>query len=145
MRGRKPKPVEMRTGRSHKARNIAPIVAKTPLGSPSAWLSKEEKALWRRLARDLPEGLLRACDRPLWEVYVQNLAELRRIREALAELPMADPVALGLRRLSVSLSATIKSIASEFGLSPSARSRVVAAPVASEEESDFVKFARKRA
>ena len=148
MRGRKTLPSaikELRGSRSHKKSPINPIDPPGSLGNPYSWLSKSERALWRLVARDLPAGLLRACDRPGFAAYVGILATIRRYHDQIEAGGMAPDDVLAVERLLINLRAAQLRAEIEFGVSPCARARVAIAAPRSPVEDEFNSFIARKA
>jgi phage terminase small subunit len=142
MKGRKPIPLairELRGSKSHKKANPSPPEPAGTIGDPPAWMRKAEAELWREVAADLPAGLLRACDRPAFGVYISTLTTWRGYHALEGK---GDPKeVLSVHRLMLNLAATLIRLESEFGITPASRSRVrVEVPKG---ESEFEQF-RKR-
>jgi P27 family predicted phage terminase small subunit len=153
MRGRKPKPTHLKlvTGNPGKRRlNPAePRPASAGVPAPPAELSDEAKTEWRRVARGLHRiGLLTGVDRAALAAYCQAWGRWRQAEHALAEMAMRDPLtrALMVRTKDGNLiqnplvgiankaMADMVRYAAEFGMTPSARSRIGAAPNPNDKE-----------
>jgi P27 family predicted phage terminase small subunit len=138
MRGRKPKPTELKLVSGNPGKRKIEPRADSLGGVPKAprFLSREARAEWNRLTADLAAmGVLGRENRATLAIYCQNWA-----RMVAAELhvnangpivpaprtgvPMHNPyLAVANRAADV-----VARLASEFGLTPSSRSRVGAAP-----------------
>jgi P27 family predicted phage terminase small subunit len=126
--------VQRGTFRPHRARG-EPVA--TP-GMPSApdWLSADAKKEWNRLLPRLAErGLVEVVDRSTLVAYVTAWAELVDAERRLAEEGSTVVTARGglqlspqVKRAQVARQQLLRA-AAEFGLSPSARTRVQASPV----------------
>ena len=123
-------------------------------GTPAApeWLGPDAKREWKRLVPLLAaRGLLELLDRAALTGYVSAWGDLAEATRVIAEQGTTCIGARGqllphpeLRRLEKARQ-TLRMFAAEFGLSPSARSRVVAnAPARSDpaDEARRLKFAR---
>ena len=95
-----------------------------PIGGPPAWMTKEEKKVWRQLAKQALPGVLRESDRMLFALMVRLAAKLQA-NETLRVGEMATLITLG----------------SKFAMNPADRSRVVVEKPA---ESSLSKFLSRR-
>ena len=95
-----------------------------PLGSPPKWLTKEEKQVWKRLAKELLPGVAFESDRTMFALVVvlTNKLETRQAMKA-AEHSL------------------LLSLASRFAMTPADRSRVT---VEKQKESGLSKFLSRR-
>ena len=153
-RGRKPKPtaVKERTGtfkKNPKRRNTKEPVA--PLGAPECpdYLNATATAEWRYMSTVLDEmSLLSRADRAALEIYCQTFSEWRHACDMVAQqgaviqmetkagiLPKRNPFDLIRERTAQ----TCAKLLTEFGLTPSSRSRVQVEKKASD---DFAEFLR---
>jgi P27 family predicted phage terminase small subunit len=152
--GRRPKPTHLRvvTGNPGKRplnqREAAPRPA-PKLPDPPAELNADAQAEWKRVSRDLYDcGLLKGVDRIALAAYCQAVGRWQQAERALAEMAKNDPLTGGLLIKTSNGNAIqnpIVGIANkamadmvryciEFGMTPSARSRIEAtAPI---EETD---------
>lgn len=135
MRGRKPVPTQLKLLRGNPGRR--PISTREPTPAlvdegqaPPAWLEAAAKKEWRRLAPLLAKnGLLSELDLDALTAYCVAFTDWRRAaaqarRRAVVVGPngflMASPyVAMAARALTV-----LRSLMSDFGMTPSARARV---------------------
>lgn len=110
MRGRKPKPTSLKILEGAQPCRInyrEPHLASADSPSAPAWLGTFGKDLWDRLAPVLsPAGLLTTGDLPAFEQLCDEYDTIRR-----------DP-------LSVSARDRYRRLLTEFGLTPSSRSRI---------------------
>jgi P27 family predicted phage terminase small subunit len=145
MRGRKPKPTHLKlvTGNPGKRplnQNEPQPARKLP--SPPAVLYPEAKREWNRVATELHSlGLLTRLDRAALAAYCQSYGRWVIAERAIAEMAKADPLTHGLikptkgggvpnamvRTASHAMTEMVR-YAGEFGMTPSARSRLSSAP-----------------
>lgn len=115
MRGRKPEPRQADTA----------AILEVP--SPPKWLGDSAKAVWRRVARHLVDRrVLAETDLPLLEAFCSSAGLVRDIQERLSEDGLVTPEGRP-HPLLARLNATtgqVKAMATELGLSPTARARV---------------------
>lgn len=142
MRGRKPRPTHLKlvTGNPGKRPlNKAEPKPATGLPQPPAELSDDARNEWRRVATRLHAlGLLTGVDRAALAAYCQAFGRWRQAERALAEMAKLDPVtgALMIRTkegnaiqnplvgVANKAMADMVRYAAEFGMTPSARSRI---------------------
>lgn len=156
-RGRKPLPTHLklvqntlRPGRVNTSEPVPPAPERIP--TPPDFLSKEAKSEWRRVAPSLVAlGTLRSVDRGAFAAYCTAFGRARQADEALARFAAKDPATSGLLMksqggnairnplLAVSRQAWADCVryGAEFGLSPSSRSRIVAASPDGEDRDEF--------
>lgn len=144
--GRKPKPTHLKlvTGNPGK-RPLPKAEAKVvpALPSPPPHLSDEAKVEWGRVSEDLYKvGLLSGVDRAVLAAYCQSYARWVQAERAIAEMAKRDQLTGGLMIKTTNgnaiqnplvgtankAAADMVRYAAEFGMTPSARSRIVAAP-----------------
>lgn len=161
MRGRKPKPTHLKlvTGNPGKRRlNPAeprPASAAAPM--PPAELSEEARTEWRRVARLLHRlGLLTGADRAALAAYCQAYGRWRQAERALAEMARRDPLTGALMIKTAAGNAIQNPLvgiankamsdmvryAAEFGMTPSARSRIAAEPKPDDSEDPAARYLR---
>lgn len=147
MRGRKPKPTHLKlvTGNPGKRRlnRAEPKLEAGGVPQPPAELSSDARNEWRRVARQLHQaGLLAGLDRAALAAYCQAYARWRAAERALAVMAEKDPVTAGLLiktsngnaiqnplvGIANKAAAAMVRFAAEFGMTPSARSRIEVAP-----------------
>lgn len=147
MRGRKPRPTYLKlvTGNPGKRRlnRAEPQPATAAPPQPPTELYADAKAEWRRVARRLHElGLLTGVDRAALAAYCQAWGRWRQAERALAEMARHDPVtgALMIKTkdgnaiqnplvgVANKAMADMVRYAGEFGMTPSARSRIRGEP-----------------
>ena len=154
MRGRKPLPSHLRIIGGNAGRR--PINDREPqprlaVPKPPAELNDEAKKEWRRVARQLFElGVLSAIDRGALAAYCQAYGVWISAERALAIMAAADPVTRGyliqtkngnaiqnpLLGIANKARADLVRVAAEFGMTPSARSRVQIDPNATAKAQD---------
>jgi P27 family predicted phage terminase small subunit len=144
--GRKPKPTHLKlvTGNPGK-RALPKAEAKVvpALPSPPPHLSDEAKVEWGRVSEDLFKvGLLSVIDRAALAAYCQAYARWVHAERAIAEMAKQDQVTFGLMITTSNgnsiqnplvgtankAAADMLRFAVEFGMTPSARSRINAEP-----------------
>lgn len=150
MRGRKPKPTHLKLVTGNPGRR--PINRREPrpaagLPTAPAELAADAKTEWRRVARALHRaGLLTAIDRAALAAYCQTYARWRQAERALGEMAARDPLTAGLLiktqngnaiqnplvGVANKAAAAMVRYAAEFGMTPSARSRIEASAPATE-------------
>ncbi len=139
MRGRKPKPTQLKILQGNpggKKLNENEPQPKGPLFNCPEWFDQEQKALWAFAINNAPEGVLGISDREILTVWV--VASITHRRAAIAQakvdadasLPMLTKNKAGNIQTSpyVQIMNTQSKImiqaASELGFSPSARARL---------------------
>jgi P27 family predicted phage terminase small subunit len=141
-RGRKPKPTHLRlvTGNPGK-RALPKAEAKVvpALPSPPPHLSDEAKVEWGRISEDLFKvGLLSGIDRAALAAYCQAYGRWVQAEKSLAEMAKRDLLTAGLLikttngnaiqnplvGIANKAAADMVRYAAEFGMTPSARSRI---------------------
>lgn len=147
MKGRKPRPTHLKlvTGNPGKRplNRAEPKPAAAGLPQPPAELSGDARNEWRRVAQQLHQaGLLATLDRAALAAYCQAFARWRQAERALAAMAEKDAVTGGLLiktsngnaiqnplvGIANKAAAAMVRYAAEFGMTPSARSRIEAAP-----------------
>jgi phage terminase small subunit len=107
-----------------------------PLGSPPKYLSKEQKKIWKEIAKRLLPGVALESDRDAFELMVRLTAAMRH------GVKMADgtimPAEVAMKAADRS---TLISLWSRFAMTPADRSRVSAEKP---QESALDKFMRNR-
>jgi P27 family predicted phage terminase small subunit len=151
--GRKPKPTHLKliTGNLRPSRvNPREPRLEPMLPAPPAELIPEARAEWDRLAkRLLAAGLLTAVDGAVFACYCQSFGRWQQAEQALAQMAKDDPgsdlVTTGKGGNSIQnplvgiarrAAADCVRYAAEFGMTPSARSRVWANPNAKQDPAD---------
>ena len=111
------------------------------LPSPPAHLSKEAKKEWRRTGRFLLEmGLISELDRPAFAAFCTAWARWVEAEEALQthgiliKSPGGYPMQSPYLAVANKAMEQVRSLLSEFGMSPASRSRVTANPAPAEED-----------
>jgi phage terminase small subunit len=92
-----------------------------PLGGPPKWLTKEEKQVWKQLAKEILPGVAFESDRTMFA----ELVVLTTVFQDPAKRPSMKAAERALRL----------SVASRFALTPADRSRVSSPPAAVRAES----------
>lgn len=147
MRGRKPKPTAVKklTGNPGKRKLACDEPEFAPgAGAPPAHLDDEAKREWFRIAGELaPAGVLTQADRAALAVYCQVWARWMQAEYELVKHGYTELSPNGYLMPSPWLAICNKAIeqlrafASEFGLTPSSRTRIhVAPPVKNEDPAD---------
>jgi P27 family predicted phage terminase small subunit len=135
MRGRKPKPAELKiiqgTFRKDRA-NPRQIAAHGYLTDPPEHLNEEQKQIWRDASADAPKSLLKKIDRSNFEVWVVSYGTYRESQRLLAKTSqviktthgnwITNPILTNMNKQA----AIRRKAASEMGFTPASRSRVVA-------------------
>ena len=146
MAGRKPKPTAVKKLEGNpgkrKLNDKEPMPVK---GMPTcpAWLMPEAKTEWKRLAKILSEmGVLTEVDRTAFASYCQSYARWKEAQEHIDEEGSTFATDKGYQQQTpwVGIANTNQKLmlqaAAEFGLTPSARSRIMAASGAIKDEED---------
>ena len=147
MRGRKPKPSYLKLVTGNPGRRPLNLAEAKPsmggLPQPPAELSDDARNEWRRVARQLHKaGLLATLDRAALAAYCMAWARWRAAEKALAAMAEQDPLTGGLLiktsngnaiqnplvGIANKAAAAMVRFAAEFGMTPSARSRIEATP-----------------
>ena len=119
--GRKPKPTHLKLVTGNPGRRPLSAVeaqAVPALPSPPPHLSDDAKVEWGRVSEELYKiGLLSGIDRASLAAYCQAYGRWATAERAIAEMGKRDLVRY----------------AAEFGMTPSARSRIIAAPPGDQE------------
>lgn len=145
-RGQKPKPTELKKVLGNPGKRALPKKEAKPIRGiplPPKFLSGEAKDEWVRVVDELYQaGLLAKCDRPALAAYCRLWARWVDAETALNECREADPVYFGLVITTANgnmmqnplvgaankAAADMVRYAVEFGMTPSARSRITAHP-----------------
>ena len=134
--GRKPKPTAIKILEGNPGKRALNLnEPQPPKKAPScpAWLNLEARREWRRLAPTMEMlGILTEVDRAAFAAYCQAYARWREAEEKIkatnlifktpSGYPQQSPY-VGIAQQSMKI---MKDFASEFGLTPAARSRIVA-------------------
>lgn len=157
IRGRKPTPTALKKLRGNPGKRGLPkgepqLAVDPGLASPPAWLAKDRyaSAEWVRLAPELIEkGVLTVGDRAAFEGYCRLYGRWRRLEEKLTNTAALVMKAGGGYRqqspeatLAMKCLSQLTAMATEFGFTPSSRSRVSGANEVGEDE--YQKFLRQR-
>lgn len=134
MAGRRPKPIEAKILAGNPGKRRLPArVAKGPRGltDPPPGLTRHAAEEWRRVAPELDQlGLLTTVDRAVLESYCEAAATMRECRAVIARHGRTFTTATGQvkARPEVKMMAEaarlVRQFAVEFGMTPSARTRV---------------------
>ena len=148
MAGRKPKPTAVKKLEGNpgkrKLNDKEPMPVK---GMPTcpAWLMPEAQTEWKRLAKILSEmGVLTEVDRTAFAAYCQSYARWKEAQEHINSEGATYETENGMQRPNpyVAICNTeqrlMMSAASEFGLTPSARSRIMAASGVNKDDVDEI-------
>lgn len=167
MRGRKPKPTalhELHGNPDKRAPNRSEPRPVTPLPKPPPNMAPDARREWHRLSAQMYLlGLLSEIDRAAFAAYCQAFGRWQQAERALRVMAKKDPLTGGLL-IQTSNGNAIQNplvgvankamrdmvhFAAEFGMTPSARSRIVAegrelpgvtSPGAQPREGDFERF-----
>lgn len=144
MRGRKPKPTHLKlvTGNPGRRKlNAAEPMPESRLPKPPAFLSDEAKVEWGRVSEELYNlGILTGIDRAALAAYCQAYARWAQAEAAIGEMAKRDQLTGGLMIKTTNgnaiqnplvgtankAAADMVRYAAEFGMTPSARSRIKA-------------------
>ena len=159
VRGRKPKPtaVKMLEGNPGKRKlnenelNVVKLTGDVP--SPPSWLLPDAKKEWKRLAKNLSDlGVLTNLDLQTFASYCQAYARWKDAERKIAERGNIIETKTGylqqnpLINISQSNQKVMLRTAAEFGLTPSARARIIAGQESSGSgESEMEKILRGEA
>lgn len=136
-RGRKPKPTELKILEGNPGkRSLNPNEPKPEKKAPSCpkWLDAEAKKEWKRLAPQMEKlGILTEADRAAFASYCQAYSRWKDAEEFITRSGTTifkTPSGYWQMLPQVSISQTYNKImtrlATEFGLTPSSRSRIIA-------------------
>ena len=134
MRGRKPTPVALRILRGNPRQKPIPAEPSPAKhdGAPPAWLDGDALEEWRRLVPQLQQlGLLTTVDGDALVVYCQTFARWRQAERELAAHGQVRQGRWGLQAspwvgIARELATQLRNMLTEFGMTPSSRSRVKA-------------------
>jgi P27 family predicted phage terminase small subunit len=150
--GRKPKPTHLKLVTGNPGKRALPAAeakVAAALPSPPPHLSDEAKVEWDRVAAELFNiGLLSGVDRAALAAYCQAYARWAQAERAIAEMAKRDQLTGGLMIKTSNgnaiqnplvgtankAAADMVRYAAEFGMTPSARSRIAAQPPAGEQD-----------
>jgi len=156
MRGRKPQPLEVALRRNNPGRRPLNLRAPThPTIDPAVPLELRDalaRAEWTRIVEGLGAGHCTTMDRALLIGYCTQYAQWQRLEATLAdETPILTATRAKVRMVNPAFTlaqktyALMMKTASELGLSPTARTRVVARPIETPAADEFSAYQRKRA
>lgn len=149
MSGPAPKPTKLKILQGNPGKR--PLNASEPQFSPDSgycprWLSDEAKAEWRRVVPELAAcGLLTVVDRAALEAYCESYAQWKEAMEALRDSGLTFKTESGYvqQRPEVAIANSalkaMRAFMTEFGMTPSSRSRVHV-PGKGEEADPFEEF-----
>jgi P27 family predicted phage terminase small subunit len=144
VRGRKPTPTVIKMLNGNPGRRALPLYEPRPQEVPLDFkpnLEGDALDVWREIAPALIDsGVLLSTDVFMAGMLCQQVALYRRAHDAVARArsfasPRTGQVSPALTAMNKSLAA-IRALAADFGLTPSARARIVAAPPASATDED---------
>jgi len=145
-RGRTPKPTALKKlegNPGHRPLNEREPQPKKKLPSCPGWLEKEAKKEWRRLCKALDEmGILKDVDMVVFADYCQSYARWRQAEEFLSErglfyiTPSGYPQQFPQVQIALNYSKQMIQHAKEMGLTPAARSRLIAGSEGARDEMD---------
>ena len=136
MRGRKPKPTQLRLiegNAGHRPLNLDEPEPAGALGETDApeWLSPAQRLLWRQVILAAPPGLLRTLDAPLVTTYVIAMSMQQEAAEGLAKYGVivkspdgGTPIKSPWSTILHQATQTLVRAGAELGFSPASRSRV---------------------
>ena len=145
-RGRKPKPTALKTLEGNPGKR--PLNDREPKWDKRAptcpqWLEPEAKTEWRRLCKPLEMmGILTEADRAVFATYCQSYARWKQAEEYISMNGATFETDKGYKQqvpqvsIAQSYMKNMQKAAAEFGLTPSARSRIIAAAEAAELPAD---------
>lgn len=130
--GRKPKPTQLKllhgTFRPDRANPNEPRPEIAPPPVP-AWLTGEARRLWEEIVPELVAlGILSRIDGPSLACYCSAVADLARARRVIQLHGKGQDVLQKWLAIQATAMRQVREFASEFGLTPSARTRVSGAP-----------------
>lgn len=139
VRGRKPKPTAIKKLEGNPGkRELNTREPKPPEGLPTCpvWLMPEAKREWRRLAKSMFQaGVLTEWDRAAFALYCQAYARCKEAEQFLDEhgtvFKTQSEYIQQLPQVSIAqtYSKLMSKLAAEFGLTPAARSRIIASGI----------------
>lgn len=144
MRGPGPKPFHLRALEGNPAKRPIPkgildqakAIARDPnartvtAGDAPEWLSDGAKVTWDRIANEKGLAWIESCDRELFATFCETYDRMVRAKEAIDEHGMTYETVnggVGCRpevRIANQCATAVRSLASELGLSPTARTRL---------------------
>ena len=133
MRGRKPLPAPLKLVRGNPGKRAVKAEPKPTLGQPTRpeWLSPEAKREWSRLVPELERlQLLTLVDRAALAAYCTAWAHLVAAEKYIRN---HGPIGPQWKLLNDAIK-QVRAFATEFGFTPSSRSRIAAPAVATEDE-----------
>lgn len=121
-----------------------------PCERPSCpnWLSREAKAEWRRIVKELQAaGAIAKVDRTLLALYCDAVGEVEILTGRIAEREAAgadEKEIWHLRNARHKAADRVAKLAVQFGFSPAARCRIKSPEPAGEEKGELERFTRNR-
>ena len=158
MKGRKPKPTHLRVvegNRENRPLNAREAPVKRALPAPPPFLAPEAKLEWKRISEELYNiGLLSNVDRAALAAYCQAYARWSQAEQAISKMGERDLLTGGLMIKTTNgnaiqnplvgtanqAMAAMMRFAAEFGMTPSARSRIAANPPEDQDEGKVGRF-----
>lgn len=152
--GRKPKPTSLKLLQGNPGKR--PLNENEPkpepkLPAPPSHLSKEARKEWRRSGAFLLQlGLISDLDRAAFAAYCTAYGRWIEAEEALKtygvmiKSPSGFPIQSPYLAVANKAMAQMRSLLSEFGMSPATRTRVSTAPLVDEPDEFELLFGRKR-
>ena len=135
VRGRKPKPTALKVlegNPGHRPLNKKEPMLKGRLPRCPDWLEDDAKKEWKRLGKVLAEmGMLTNLDMMAFAGYCQAYARWKGAEEFITQHGQVPQVAIAQTNLKIMLK-----FCEQFGLTPSARSRIVGEENGAEKETD---------
>lgn len=138
MAGRKPKPTKLKLLQGNPGRRPLNLAEPQPAaGVPKcpAWLDVTAKAKWREVAPELARiGVLTKIDGSMLAAFCKNFSRWVAAEKILTKQGMTSESDTGLiktrpeLRIAEEAMRQMRAFASEFGLSPSSRSRLTGTP-----------------
>ena len=145
MRGRKPKPTELKLVTGNPGRRPLPKnepKTRGPLGGPPKWMTDEQRGIWEEAIKEAPLGVLTASDRHLFTTWVCAVNLHRKAAMEVGEQGITLTTTNGNIIQSPCVGAMntqaqiIMRASSELGFSPVSRSRVTVPDEGNEKEED---------
>lgn len=141
MRGRKPKPERLRL-----LQEDGRIVGGATPPTAPAWLAGEALAEWNRVVAELSKTyLITPLDCITLAAYCESFALWRQAMREVAAEGLTTPTKEGVKanpkvKIAMGLIVELRRMASEFGFTPAARSRIEVPASESKEDDDFESF-----
>lgn len=138
MRGRKPKPTDLKvvqgtfTKKDERRRNREPVVSKN-LDQPPEWFTESQKSSWDYAILNAPAGLLKRLDKSVLTAWVvaEDLHRFASKQLQTEGVVFVSPKGYQIQSPYVGIlntqAAMMMKCASEMGFTPTSRSRIVLA------------------